>query len=167
MVPRYAVHLVLRAEEYRDALMQAFGLDVQDPLFAGGCRAPRLLDDECYRIGFIHEAQLAGLVRRALVRWVHENTAPMQDAVHVRDHRRNPAHVEVDRVLARVDRDAQVSMGQRPRAELTIEREAINAVAGRQHEHRLRAIYCIAGRDLVRALLQERLFGRVGAVGAA
>src|ERR1700754_909173 len=46
MVTGYAVDLVLRAEEHRDAFMQMPGRNVENALFAGRRGAPRLLDDK-------------------------------------------------------------------------------------------------------------------------
>lgn len=40
--------------------MEPFGLDVQDPLRAGGGDAPRLLDDEGYGVALVQQPQLRG-----------------------------------------------------------------------------------------------------------
>src|ERR1700761_4735819 len=95
MVAGHAIHFVLRAEEHRHALVQAFGHDVEDTFLAVGRGAARLCDDERHRIRLVHQAQLARLVRRALVGRVHEDAAAVQDTVHVGHHRRDPAHIEI------------------------------------------------------------------------
>src|SRR3990167_10293608 len=54
-----ALDFILRAEDYRHALVQTGRLDIHDALVAGGGHAARLFDDEGHRIGLIHQAQLA------------------------------------------------------------------------------------------------------------
>jgi upstream activation factor subunit UAF30 len=67
------VHLVLRAEDHRAALVQPLRLQIQDARGAVGRRAARLLDDERHRVGLVHEAQAPIAVLR--VARVHEDAA--------------------------------------------------------------------------------------------
>ena len=62
---------------------------------AGGGGAAGLFDDEGHRVGFVQQAQFAGLGGILGVLGVHENTATGEDAVHFGDHRGDPAHVEI------------------------------------------------------------------------
>src|SRR6478736_10110627 len=75
MVSGHAIHLVLRAEEHRNALVEALRLDVEDALVAVRRGAARLLDDERHRVCLVHQAQLARTIRRALVGGIHEDAA--------------------------------------------------------------------------------------------
>ena len=62
----------------------------------------------------------------------------------------------VDRELAACPRGSRMSgMREHEVAELAVEREAVRAVADREHEHRRRAVDRVAGGDLLRARLQE------------
>ena len=131
---------------------------------------------------------MAGLAGVALVGRVHEDTAAVQDAVDLGHQSGNPARVVVlapragpagqqlvdvaldrripvpavggvDGVFLRVRRDAVVPLGQVPGADLAVQREGGHAVAHGQHQHGRGTIDGIAGRNLLRAGLQEVLLG--------
>jgi len=57
----HGIDFGLRAEDHRYALVQTFGGEIEDALATSGGGAAGLLDDEGHRIGFVHQAQLAGL----------------------------------------------------------------------------------------------------------
>ncbi|MNS65050.1 hypothetical protein D3C72_981990 [compost metagenome] len=151
---------------------------------AVGGRAAGLFDQERHRVGLVHQAQLARLLRLALVPRIEEHAAAGQDAVHIGHHRRHPAHVEVlaaraflagqafvdvlahgrgpvthvrhvDGKFLGVFRNLHVRLGQHEAAGLAVQREHMYAVAHGQHQRGLRAVHGIAGRHLVRARLQE------------
>jgi hypothetical protein len=121
--------------------VQFLRLHFEDALVAVGGGAAGLLYEEGHRIAFIHQAQLARLVWLSCIARIHEDAAARHEAMHVGDHRRDPAHVEVlaararlagqqlvdvapyqrlqvarvrhvDRELLRVFRDAHVFLGQ-------------------------------------------------------
>src|SRR5690606_5348944 len=78
-----------------DALVQGGRLDVKNALAAVGGGAPGLFHDKAHGIGLIHQPQFSGLARGPLVARVHEDAAARQDAMHIRHHRGDPAHVVV------------------------------------------------------------------------
>jgi hypothetical protein len=121
--------------------MHLLRLHFEDALEAVGGAAAGPLDEEGHRIAFIHQAQLALLVGLSCIARIHKDPAARHDAMHVRHHRRNPAHVvvlaarsrlagqplvdvalyqrlpvarirHVDREILRVFRDAHVFLGQ-------------------------------------------------------
>ena len=59
--------------------------------------AAGLFDDHRHRVGFVQQAELAGLSGglESLVAGIHEDAAKAQDAVDLRDHRDDPAHLEI------------------------------------------------------------------------
>ena len=151
---------------------------------AVGGGAAGLLDQPAHGVGLVHEAQLAGLLRLALVPGVHEDAAAGHDAVHVGHHAGHPAHVEVlaaraflalqalvDVALHRlvpvahvahvdgefpgVFRNAHVVLGEHEGALLAVEREHGHAVAHGEHQRGLRAVHAVAGGHLAAAGLQE------------
>lgn len=95
VVLRQTLNFVSRTQHHAHPLVQFGGLQVQDALLAVGGRAAGLFDQPAHRVGFVHQAQLAGLFGLALVPRVHEDAAAHQDAVHVGHHAGDPAHVEV------------------------------------------------------------------------
>jgi hypothetical protein len=183
-------HFIARSQEHRHALVQLVWLDVHDAVLAVGGRATGLLHDEGHRIRLIHQPQLARHRGVARVGRVHEDAAAVQDAVHVGDHRGDPAHVEVgaaragvagqqfadvalhrrvpvalighvDREFLGGGRDLDVALRQHPRAHLAVQGEAVDAVAGGEHQHGLRAVHGVACGHLLGAGLHEVGFGRL------
>jgi len=173
--------------------VQAFGRQIEDALAPGGGGTAGLLDEEGHRVGFVQQAQLAGLGRILGVLGVHEDAAAGEDAMHFGNHRGDPAHVEVlaartglagqafvdvalhrffpETHVRRVDReflgfsgDLHVGVGQHEFADVAVEREAVGAVAEGQHQHGRRTVDRIAGAHLLGAGLQE-VFGDRSAAG--
>ncbi len=132
-------------------------------------QAACLFDEERHRIGLVDQSQPSGLGQIPGVARIHEDAAAHQDAMHVGDHRRHPAHVEVlaahaglagqtfvdvaldrrfpealvrsvDREVARCRRDLQIRVGEQEFADFAIEGETVRAVADGQHQHRRRAV---------------------------
>ena len=56
-----ALDFVFRAQNHRNALMQAGRRDIHNALAAGAGGATGLFHQEGHRVGFIHQAQLAAL----------------------------------------------------------------------------------------------------------
>ena len=56
VILRHPLDLIFGTENHWHALMQALGLDVEDALPAGACRAARLLDQKAHGIGLIEQA---------------------------------------------------------------------------------------------------------------
>ncbi len=148
-------------------------------------RAAGLFDDEAHRVRFVHQAQLAGPLGMAVVPWIQEDPAALDDAMDVGDHGRDPAHVvvlaagpfaaaeafvdvtgdrwcpaptvrHVDRELRGVGRNLQVLLGQQEAPGVAIEREHLHAVSDRDDEQRLRSVQRVAGAHLASSGLQER-----------
>ncbi len=170
--------------------MQGSGLDIENTLVAVGRSATGLFDDHRHRVGLVHQAQLARLVRLAGITRVHEHAATGEDTVHVGHHRGDPAHVVVapqrpgftgqqlgDVTLHRgfpvalvghVDGEflgrlwhLDVVVGEHEAAEFTIQGEALYAIAQGQHQHGLRAVDGVAGSDLLGARLEEGVLAQV------
>ena len=60
------------------------------------CRAAAgLFNEPAHRIGFVHQTELAGFGRIAIVFRVHENTSTIQNAMNFCHHSGNPTHVVV------------------------------------------------------------------------
>jgi len=55
VIARHPLNFVLRAKEYRDALMKRGWLNSQDALLPIGGSATRLLNDERHGISLIHQ----------------------------------------------------------------------------------------------------------------
>ena len=95
MVRRYQIHFFLSAQEHSYALVQSFWGNVEN-IFMTVCRAAAgLLDEPTHRIGFVHQTELTGFGRIAIVLRVHENAAAIQNAMNFSDHGGNPTHVVV------------------------------------------------------------------------
>ena len=75
--------------------MQLLGLQVKNILISVCGFAAGLFDKERHRVGFIHQTELAGFGRIAVVARVHENTAAAKDTMNFCNHCSNPAHIEV------------------------------------------------------------------------
>ena len=181
-------HLVGAAEDDADALVQAGGDDVEDPLAAVDGRSAGLLDDHPDRVGLVHQPQLTRPIRLPGIPGVEEDAAPGQDALDIGHHRAGPAHVvvgaertvpagdavldiapdgrrpvalvgHVDGELAVARGDHDVAPRQHPGADLAVQREAEHALAEGQDQAGLGAIDRIARRDLAVSGLEEVLLG--------
>src|SRR4051812_1154734 len=179
-----ALDLAPRSEDDRDPLVQGAGLDFEQPGAARRGGSAGLLHDHRHRRGLVEQAQAAGTRRLLRVARIHEQAAADQDPMHLRDERGDPAHVEirfaraaaplkalldidahgrfpealvrgVDRELARLLGDAEVSMGEDELTDRRVEREPVDPVAQREHQHGRRPVECVPRTDLSRARLEE------------
>lgn len=82
----------LVSQDHAYPLMQGRRNDVENPLFSIMCSASGLLDEQCHRICFIHEAKTRAAAT-ARVCWVEEDATSLEDAVDVGHHRGGPAHI--------------------------------------------------------------------------
>src|SRR5690606_1749854 len=173
-----------RAEDETDAFVQAARRDLEQRLAAGARTASRLLDDESDRIRLVQEAQPARAREILAVPRIHEDTATHQNPMRLGDERCDPAHVEVsaswtggarlaladvaldrrfpmtrvrrvDRELRGRLRNREIGMREQELADFAIERKAVHAAAGREHEHRGRAVNRVPRAHLRAPRLQE------------
>ena len=178
------IDFVARADDHRHALVQRVGHHVEQLPGTGDRTGAGLLHQERHRRGFVHQPQATRLVRRPGVARIEEHAATAQDAVHLGDQARDPAHVEVlaartglarqalghvalhrllpealvrrvDRELARLLGHPDRVAGEPPVAVAAIERERCDAVAAAEHHHAGRAVDHVAGCDLAATRLQE------------
>ena len=169
--------------------MERLGLHVQDRPVAG-LRAPaRLLHDEGHRVGLVHQAQLAVRVagvgrvdvdaplHQVAVEVGHEGTDVARRVgargrivgrllLHPLDvllEARLPGVVValVDRVDVAAVRRGDAGVREQELADGRVEREAVDAVAGRVDEDRGRAVDDIARRNLLAAALERALDGHL------
>ena len=183
------------ADVERGALVEFFGLDVENSAVAVRGAASGLLADEGHRVGFVHQAQLAVFV--LLGGRVDEDAAGQQVAVKVRHERADVARavraargfvfllqiveealgavVEllpgafVGRVVFAALRRHDVLVREQELADGGVVGEAVHAVAGRVDHHHRRAVNDVSGSHLLGAILEavfEARFGRVVALEA-
>lgn len=153
--------IVPRAEENGHTLVDFLWLNVEHTLLAGRCDTSGLLDKEGHRETFVQETQLT--ILRLLVIRIRKNATVEQRAVNVSNHGTNVTGRvwllrwlrELDRfqvlehwfvvvrAVALVDRvnlaargDLNVRVGENEFTDRVIKSEAINTVAGREHNIR-------------------------------
>ena len=188
MQPAHIFHFFAAAHHHGHALVQAFGLDVEHIGGGIGGRAAGLLENQAQGVGFIHQAQLAGLGRVACVLRIHKHAAAHQGAVDFGHHRGHPAHIIIfgarpgvageqfgDVLLHRripvalvrhIDGEffglcghLRVGAGLHELA-VFIKGKHKHAVLEGKHELGLRAVEHIAAGGLVAAFLQKRFGGK-------
>ena len=85
--------------------MQADRLHVEDAFLTVARRAAGLFDQQRHRVRFIQQPQ-SRFARLTVIRGIEKHAAPLEQAMHVRHHRGDPAHVVVDTQRAFIALDA-------------------------------------------------------------
>lgn len=82
--PHQLFHLHLATYRQARSLMDAFGMDIEDALFAVGGQAACLFSNERDRVGFVQQAQFT--IGELLRGWVEEDATLEQRTVEVGYH---------------------------------------------------------------------------------